>query len=139
MGYREINMFKESVKNCILTISRCWICLQREKKFRARVRKKAKYVLYNKMRYLYQGYDIHVAAECVWIEKQCRCCFFQLKVLWVVWATLAVVLWSLRSYWYQWFSLETWHRKIRGDGDGNGLLGKIAEEKNAIAQRLHHQ
>ncbi len=33
------------------------------------MQKKAKYVLYYKMRYLYQGYDIHVAAECVYELK----------------------------------------------------------------------
>lgn len=69
------------------------------KKFRARVRKKAKHVLYYKMRYLYKGYDIHVAAECVYeLKSNAVVVSFSLKCSGVVRATLAVVLWSLRSY-----------------------------------------
>lgn len=90
-------MFKKSVaqlrfnNNQVLNIS------AERKIFRARVRKKAKCVLYYKMNYLYKGYDIHVAAECEYVLKSSAVVvsFTLLKCSGIVWATLAVVLWSL--------------------------------------------
>lgn len=89
-------MFKKSVaqlrfnNNQVLNIS------AERKIFRARVRKKAKCVLYYKMSYLYKGYDIHVVAECEYILKSNAVVVsFSLKCSGIVWATLAVVLWSL--------------------------------------------
>lgn len=62
------------------------------------MQKKAKCVLYYKMSYLHEGYDIHVAAECMYEFKSAAVVSFGLKCFGVVRATVAVVLWCLQSY-----------------------------------------
>lgn len=83
-------MFKKSVlkqrfnNNQVLNMS------AERKRFRVPVQKKAKHVLYYKMGYLYKGFDIHVAAECVYEMKSNDVVVsFSLKCSEVVQATLA--------------------------------------------------
>lgn len=99
MSYKEINMFKKSVEQLHFNNNQVLNISAERKIFRAGEWKKAKCVLCYKRSYLYKGYDIHVAAECVYeLKSNAVVVSFSLKCSGIVWATLAVVLCSLRSY-----------------------------------------